>query len=134
MKRSICVVLAFVIMVCGLGTCALAADNGDTVVFDIVNTRATSSFTITLGAGLSAEADEEFLLSAGETVRLRVIYTPEVANVNIGLVAPDGDYYYLNVSGGDVNRTIEVPDTGYYTLRIENNEDYTVRLTGYVYY
>lgn len=53
---------------------------------------------------------------------------------NVGLIAPDGQFYYDTVSDGKIDEKIEVSQHGYYTLTIENTSDFDVTINGYVNY
>lgn len=52
----------------------------------------------------------------------------------MGLIAPDGQFYYDTVSDGKIDEKIEVSQHGYYTLTIENTSDFDVTINGYVNY
>ena len=73
-------------------------------------------------------------MSAGETVRIRANYSPENASVDLGLVDSDGVYHYVNVTTGSIDKTIEVPENGSYTLMIRNKSSKSVVVTGIVGY
>ena len=53
----------------------------------------------------------------GETVTIQASYSPFSASVDFGLVAPDGKFYYFNVTDGSIDETIEVDESGNYTLQ-----------------
>ena len=73
-------------------------------------------------------------LEAGETVTLNCTYSPADANVLFGLLAPDGGYYYFDVTGGNIQETVKVNMRGAYTLHIINNSDTLVTVMGSVSY
>ena len=52
----------------------------------------------------------------------------------IGLVDSEGIFHYINVTTGSIDKTIEVPENGSYTLMIRNNSSKTVVVTGIVRY
>ena len=54
--------------------------------------------------------------------------------MDFGLVAPNGVYYYFTITNGSIDKTIEVPENGDYILRIRNNENFAVDVTGFVNY
>ena len=54
--------------------------------------------------------------------------------MDFGLVAPDGKFYYFNVTDGSIDETIEVDESGYYTLQIRNNSSGIVKVSGFVNY
>ena len=100
-----------------------------------VEPRASGQFTVRIGGGETAQSDTYFPLSARETVRIDAIFSPENANLDVGLAAPDGYFYYINIDGGgDIEETIRVEEMGNYALMIQNNSDEPVTVTGFVYY
>lgn len=54
--------------------------------------------------------------------------------MDFGLIAPNGMYYYFNVTNGSIDKTIQVPENGDYTLQIRNNADVEVEVAGFVNY
>lgn len=87
-----------------------------------------------VGAYRRTAADTDFPLVAGETVHIRANYSPENASMDFGLVDSDRVYYYINVTTGRIDKTIEVPENGSYTLVIRNNSSKSVMVTGIVRY
>lgn len=82
----------------------------------------------------TAVAEESFSLDAGDTVTLDCVYTPKTASVDVGLVAPDGYFYYVNNTDGTFDESIEVSERGTYTLAVRNNSSFRVSITGSVHY
>ena len=78
--------------------------------------------------------DTSFTMSAGETVRIRASYSPENASMDFGLVDSEGVYHYINTKTGNIDKTIEIPENGDYTLAIRNNSNTSVKVTGIVRY
>ncbi len=76
-----------------------------------------------------------FSMEAGETVTINCVYSPSSANVDFGLIAPDGLFYYVPASGGNIKTTFKIPETGNYTLAIRNNSTVdSITVTGFVNY
>lgn len=90
----------------------------------------TNFFTVTVPAKSSAATNTAISLSAGETVTIKASYAPTSAKVDFGLVAPSGTYYYFTVTGGSIDKTMEVSENGSYTLKIRNNASTSVKVTG----
>ena len=133
MKRICCRALVVMMLLGSLCIHAWAIVPANT--FSLIQTRASGHFTVEIEANSTAKSTSDFPLSAGETVRIDAIFSPEGANLDVGLIAPDGYYYYLNINGGgDIDKTIRVDDRGNYTLQIRNNSDAPVVVTGFVYY
>ena len=73
-------------------------------------------------------------MAAGETVTIKASYSPFSASVDFGLVAPDGKFYYFNITDGSIDKTIQVDESGNYTLQVRNNSNYEVKVSGFVNY
>lgn len=73
-------------------------------------------------------------MAAGDTISYNCTYTPKSASVDFGFIAPNGLFYSIKCTSGSVNESIEVNQTGQYTLAIRNNASYTVTVTGTVKY
>ena len=96
--------------------------------------RATGSINATVPANSLVYASESFPLESGETVTINCSYSPASASMDFGLVDSDGIFYSLNVTGGSINKTIQVSERGSYTLAIRNNSSSSVRVVGFVNY
>lgn len=100
-----------------------------------IMTRATGKFHINVPAYTTSTAKSQtFLLNANETVTFDCTYTPSSASVDFGLIAPDGYFYYENVTGGSINTAITVDERGNYSMAIRNNSSNTVSVIGEVSY
>ena len=97
-------------------------------------TRATGNLDWTIKANGTVVADTSFTMSAGETVRIRANYSPENASLDFGLVDSNEKFHYINVTTGSIDKTIEIPENGSYTLVIRNNLSKSVKVTGIVTY
>ena len=97
-------------------------------------TRATGNLDWTIEANGTVFADTSFTMSAGETVRIRANYSPENASLDFGLVDSNEKFHYINVTTGSIDKTIEIPENGSYTLVIRNNSSKSVKVTGIVTY
>lgn len=95
---------------------------------------AIGSFNVTIPASTKAIANSGFQLAAGETVTIKASYYPFSATIDVGLVAPDGKFYYFNVTDGSIDKTIQVSESGKYMLQIRNNSSSEVQMTGFVNY
>ena len=106
---------------------------GDTAG-DVAVPFATGSFSMTIPAKTKATANSSFPLAAGEVVTIKASYSPFSASVDFGLVAPNGKYYYANVTDGSIDQAIQVNESGDYTLQIRNNSSTEVKVSGFVNY
>ena len=138
LKRFFCVVLVCMLFVGLVGMPVGATELEDTVsekaMLNFMLSRATGSFNMTIPAKTKLSASTSFPLAAGETVTIKASYSPFSASVDFGLIAPNGVYYYFNVTDGSIDKTIQVPESGDYTLQIRNNADIEVEVAGFVNY
>lgn len=139
MRRFLCMVMTGIMAIGCLCTSAGAIEgfnsvSGEYVTAETAITRATGNFNITIKANSKMKADTAFSLAAGETVRIRANYSPEDASLDFGLVDSEGVFHYINVMTGSIDKTIEIPENGSYTLMIRNNSSKAVVVTGIVRY
>ena len=132
-KRIVGVVLALAVVFSCFTVPAFAQENLREEPLTLER-RASGRFSITVKAGDVRKADTSFPLEKGDTVRIKASYAPADATVNFGLTGPDNQCYYIPVSTGAIDETIEVNQHGYYTLTIENTSDSDVTVNGYVNY
>ena len=138
LKRLFCMALACMFVI---GSAIVPVDAVETRTTTPVSTmnyfvepRATESFSITIPAKTKLSANTSFPLAAGETVTIKASYAPFSASVDFGLIAPNGVYYYFNITNGSIDKTIQVNESGDYTLQIRNNADIEVKVAGFVNY
>lgn len=98
--------------------------------------RATKTFEVTVSAhgNANANAKDSFSMEAGETVRIRGIYSPEDASMDFGLIDSAGVFHYVNVKDGSIDQTFKISESGTYRLGIRNNSGKTVTVSGFVRY
>lgn len=138
LKKKICMALVCAMLVATFIMPASAAELADppggVLSENLVSPLATNSFSMSLPAKTKARANTSFSLMAGETVTIKASYAPFSASVDFGLVAPDGKFYYFNVSSGSIDKTIQISESGRYTLQIRNNSNGEVKVSGFVNY
>ena len=93
---------------------------------------ASGSFNLNVPAKSSATANTSLPLEVGDYVTIQASYSPSSAKVDFGLVAPSGTYYYFSATDGNIDKTMEIPERGKYTLKIRNNASTSVKVTGSV--
>lgn len=96
--------------------------------------RVSGRLDLSISAGALTVADDSFYLTVDETITYTCSYLPRSASVDFGFIAPDGYFYYLNASNGSINQSIQVDQSGSYTLALRNNSSYAVTVTGFVTY
>ena len=138
MKRIACMALACVLIIGAIAIPASAAEIapvvGEICSFNFLGSRATNSFSIRIPANTTARANISFSMMAGETITFKASYAPFSASVDVGFIAPDGKFYYFSVTGGSIDRTIQVSQSGKYTIQVRNNSDAEIYVTGFVNY
>ena len=125
MRKCICVLLAIMLFAGCFGVNVNASE---------ATTFATGKFTVTVQAGKEERAKTSFPLESGEIVTINATYSPLDADVDFGLVDSQGTFYYFNVTDGSVDKTIQVEESGDYTLQIRNNSNVEVKVSGFVNY
>ena len=133
LKKLFCPLLALALVI-SCFSASVSAEEVSAVDADMVIARATSRFTIDVPAGTLRQANTSFPLDPGEVVTIKASYSPFSANVDFGLIAPNGRFYYVTVTDGSVDQTIEITQRGEYVLAIRNNSSYSVNVSGYVNY
>lgn len=132
LKKFFCMALVIAALVSCFGTSAAAAD-----VYpcdDSISVKATERFNMDVPGNSAVRAGSSFSLKVGEVVTIKAAYSPFSANVDFGLIAPDGLFYGLNTTTGSFDNAIEVNQRGHYTLAVRNNSPETVNVSGYVNY
>lgn len=138
MIRMTCMALTFFMLLGAISVPVRATEleNATPEVFtnNFVYARATESLNISIPAKSSALANSSFPLAAGETVTIQAYYSPYTASVDIGLIDPNGVFHYFNITGGNIDKTIQVDESGRYTLQVRNNSSSEVKVSGFVNY
>lgn len=135
MKRVACTMLACLALVSCFCINAVAIDEKALAdkTTEMVVARASGSFSMSISPYGSVKADMSFPLEAGETVRINASYSPD-ASLDFGLIDSDGMFHYVNVTDGNIDKTIRVDTSGNYTLGIQNNSSKTIKVSGFVRY
>lgn len=137
-RKLICMVLCVALLFATIAVPAEAAevDNTTPAIFmdGYISPFATGSFNMSIPARTKAIANSSFPLAAGETVTIKASYSPFSASVDFGLIAPDGKFYFFNITDGSIDETIQVSESGKYTLQIRNNSSSEIRVSGFVNY
>ncbi len=138
MRKVICMVLVCMLLVGNISISAKATEietiSMEKMIEGNIIPFATGSFSMSIPGNSQTTANSSFPLAAGETVTIKASYSPFSASVDFGLVAPDGNYYYFNITDGSIDETIQVNESGSYTLRVRNNSDDEVEVAGFVNY
>ena len=133
MKKHFCAALVFAILISCIYIPASAMENM-TYEKDMTIARATGRFNMDVSANTIRKASSSFPLEVGEVVTIKASYSPFSANVDFGLIAPNGRFYYITITNGSIDRAIEVTERGNYTFAVRNNSSFEVNVSGYVNY
>ena len=137
-KRMICMFLSCVFLIGTMQLTANAAMIDDAKAEDYADCSitpfATGSFNLSIPANTKVRANSSFPLAAGETITIKASYSPFSASVDIGVIAPDGNFYFFTITGGSIDETIQVSESGDYTLQIRNNSSSEIQVAGFVNY
>ena len=137
LKKKLSLILACVVSICCLNIGAVAVETKwDFIEITQGTMRATKTFEVTVSAhgNANANAKDSFSMEAGETVRIRGIYSPEDASMDFGLIDSAGVFHYVNVKDGSIDQTFKISESGTYRLGIRNNSGKTVTVSGFVRY
>lgn len=130
-KRAISLVLIAAAIICCNATAALASNNDASA--DLVN-RATGNFSLDVPANTMIESNTILPLDDGDMVVIQAAFTPPSADLDFGIVAPNGQFYYVNITGGIADIAIDITRRGNYKFAICNNSSSPVTVSGYINY
>lgn len=136
MKRWICAVLVFVLVLGNASVCHAeeytnAVEKNHTELYAL---RATGHFNFSVKEHGTYYIANVLSLEADETVRINATYSPTSASIYIGLVDENGKFYYACATNGQINVTLGIEKRGDYRLAVVNNSANTVSISGNVYY
>ena len=131
-------IMSSIVAVILVVSCLCGSANAEENVFveepKMVISRATGRFSMDIPAGTLRQSNSSFLLDPGEVVTIKASYSPFSANVDFGLITPDGWFYHFTVTDGSVDQAMEITERGEYTFAIRNNSSYSINVSGYVNY
>lgn len=133
MKKTFFLMLVLIALLSCFGLSAVAAD-ADLSDGNFLEVRATGKFDMEVPANSAVKADSSFPLEVGEVVTIKATYTPFTANVDFGVIAPDGLFYGLNTTTGSFDKAIKVNQRGNYYFAVRNNSSETIMVSGFVNY
>lgn len=132
-KKIFCAFLMCIVFAGSLTVNAGAISTGE-YEFNVSMARVSGRFSVDIPGNSFFTADTSFHLETEETVSINAVYSPRSANVDFGLVAPDGLFYSMRAQNGSFDETIEIDQRGYYTLAIRNNSSSDISVSGFVTY
>ncbi len=136
MKRRMRCVCVLAVCVCLVGSYlplhVNAAQKEEAV--RITEMRATKDFSVTVSAGTIKTLKTMLPLASGEGVTILAYYSPADAEVDFGLIYPDGIFHYVTESDGHADIQIIVDNPGDYKFAIRNNSSETITVSGQIRY
>ena len=99
-----------------------------------IEPQVSGSLSMKISPKALSKSSKGFSLEVGDTITFNCSYSPISSSVDFGVIAPDGYFYYKNVTSGSINDTIRVSQRGTYYLAVRNNSSSTVNITGFVNY
>ena len=133
LKKCAALLLTLLVSLNCLSVTAGAVNTGGNKA-EIGAVRATGEFDMDIPGEKLVAANSSFPLLAGDKVTIKASYSPFSASVDFGLIAPDGNFYYVNVDNGSIDKTIKVEERGNYTFAVRNNSTGTISVSGYISY
>ena len=130
-RKTICTLLVLAAIICCISPATLAV-NHDTPT--PIQPFSTGNFSLTVPANTTIDSNSTLPLDDGDTVVIRATFTPPSASVDFGIIAPNGQFYYVNVTGGVADITINITRRGNYTFAICNNSSGPISVSGYINY
>lgn len=131
-KKMLCIWFA-IFVVTSFGSITASATEVSTLVGrEVTVARATGKFSMSVPANTLRKADTSFPMESGETVTINAVYSPISAEMEFGLIGPDGRFHYFTVSNGSIQRTIKITTRGNYTFAVRNNSGKSVDVSGYI--
>ena len=82
----------------------------------------------------STTSSTRFSMANGEDISMNVIYSPMNAEIDIGIIQPDGAFRFVSGTSGQANHTFEISQSGEYAIRIRNHDEHLVTTIGFVDY
>ena len=132
-RKALSIFLAALIMMSGFAVTSHAAD----LMLPGRDSRAvlvTSEFSVNVPANTVVQSNTTFSLDDGDTVVITAAFTPRSASVDFGIVAPNGQFYHVNVTGGVADIAIDITRRGNYAFAIRNNSSSVISVSGYLNY
>ncbi len=129
-NRLAVALLAFML----LFSCSFVPASANAPGGDIAMPLATGRLEHKLPANLITPISQPISFEKGETIAYNCTYTPKAASLDFGYIDSNNVFHYLNCISGSINKSIEIGQTGQFTLAIRNNESYAVTVTGTVRY
>lgn len=151
-KRLICMLFVCIAMICGSfapagATQAPAKDiiRMEDMEWDLLEPSAviysidgavplTTESVSTNISPFSIKAVSQISLKSGDALTLNCSYSPPSADVDAGVIAPDGKFYKTKGEEGSISKTIIVNQSGSYWVAVRNNSSQTVRVVEFVEY
>lgn len=126
-RKVIPYVLVLVLLFSTLNSTTFAVDSDDinmcspSVKYENGTLRSGGSFSTNVPANTLKVAGSAISLQSGDWFTIDATYTPSIASVDFGFIAPDGLFYPVNTTSGSINTSIELTQSGNYIFAIRNH-------------
>lgn len=126
---------AFALSVCILlNSNVSAVDSTEREAAEPAAASTTRNLDVNIEPGDLLISDVAMPLEEGETISVRVVYTPSSADMRFGLVTGEGYFYSLPSEKSLFNHHIKISESGQYYFAIQNNSSLDVIALGFVIY
>lgn len=130
-KKVICILLSLVAILCCISPATMAT-NGSGI--GTAGVYATGSIRFDVQPHSLAVSRTIMPLDVGDKVVIKAGYTPFSSNIEVGIVDSNDQFYYVTISGGDVDVEITITQRGNYRLAVYNLSSSLISMSGYVNY
>lgn len=96
--------------------------------------RATNKFDWRVQPSAASKAPTALSLESGESVTINSTFSPKKADIDFGLIDPNGQFRHAKGKDGNFEMEIQAMKSGKYCFAVRNNTDQTVAVMGFVYY
>lgn len=100
----------------------------------VITSRASGSINMNVPGNSIFTANQTFPLEVGEKIIISASYSPKFASMDFGIISADNMFYFITISNGSINKSIEISERGNYIFAVRNNSSDTVTVTGFVEY
>lgn len=129
-KKLVCVLLVVAAIMLCTSPATMAAGNTS----GSIGIYATGSIRFDVQPHSSAISRTSMPLDVGDKVVIKAAYTPFSAGVDFGIVDENNQFYYVTITGGDVDIEITITQRGYYRFGVYNNSSSLISISGYINY
>lgn len=102
----------------------------DDDVMPLSTTTKTYKAQWTVPARGETDSPVKVYMTSGDTFTFNLTYTPTSANMEIGVMQPNGVFLRYTRSDGKLSSTLKVTQNGIYYIKVKNNSSSSVKFSG----